>query len=101
MRAVDDIETVERRLRAFGKRSARVISHQRATERYRVRPKIRTAAERCLECRNVIGGRGFARDLIVIYYRTLSGRDLGHCVGEVLTLAFIGLDDRALRPRAH
>ena len=49
LRAVHDVEAVERRLGAFRKRRAGVVADQRAAERDRVRREVRAAAE--LACR--------------------------------------------------
>ena len=55
LRAVDDVESVQRGLGAFREERVGIVAHQRAAERNRVRGEVGAAAERGLQGGDVEG----------------------------------------------
>ena len=84
LRAVHDVEAVERRLRAFGEHRAGIVADQRAAQRDRVRREVRAAA-RAVACRvgDVERRRRFDRAPCSDRPPRCRRHDLGDRVGEV------------------
>ena len=83
LRAVDDVQAVERGLGAFGEHGVDVVAHQRAAERNGVRGEVGAAAELRLHGGDVERVGGFLLHLVVIHHGAFAGHDFGDGVGEV------------------
>ena len=100
LRTVDQVQAVHGGFGAFGQRHPDVIAHQRTAERDVMGGEIRAAPQRHLHGGHVERLRRLALDLVMVDHRAIAGDNFRHGIGEVVALAFISLDDGALRAGA-
>src|ERR1035437_1985426 len=101
LRAVDDVEAVQRGVGTFGEGGVDVVADQRAAEGNGMRRESRAASDGGLKGRNVERGKRFLLKFIVIHHGPVAYHDFGDGVGEVGAGALVGFDDGALGPLAH
>src|SRR5450759_252689 len=97
LRAVDDVEAVQRGVGTFGEGGVDVVADQRAAEGNGMRGECGAASDGGSEGRNMEGVDGFLLDFVMIHHGAIANDDFGDGVGEVSAGALVRLNDGALR----